>query len=519
MEPTVVRQRLAALLAETAMLGRAVAEGGAGWSPEEAFEVAGGAQRLATSADGLVAVAGAWGARVELRLTGDGPVDRVHPVGFVDAMAPAEMSLATGLTEGVAGRKAALGAALGERFPRVRDLVLAGDLPAASAHKVVDACAGLDAEACAAVDADLAPGLAGLDPASVTSTARRVATRVAADQVAAQAARNRRARTVEVRPSDDGLTAWWALLPTAESAAMWSAVNELAGEHRRDDPGLGLDEARADALTDLVLRNVTVSASVTLGVPVVTGAEETGSACGPRTPDRIQLDDDDTVVDHATGEVTRVGDLRPADREALSTIELPAPDDPCGGLGAALPEGSRAAVTAEVVPGLGVSGVALAGLGWVPADVVAGLLRTLPVEVARAVLDADTGTLVSTTASAYRPPKELRKFVTTRDGRCRMWGCARPAAHVDLDHTRPWPRGSTSPRNLVALCRRHHRMKQRGRWRYRLHPDGTVTWVSSTGATRTTEPQHRAVSLPAAVSTRHPSQRDEAHGGGVLPRC
>src|SRR5512139_3482203 len=108
MDPTTARQRLAVLLAQTATLGRAVSAGGAGWSPEEAFEVAGGAQRLANAADGLVAAAGAWGARVELRLTGDGPVDRVHPVGFVDAMAPAEMSLATGLTEGVAGRKAAL---------------------------------------------------------------------------------------------------------------------------------------------------------------------------------------------------------------------------------------------------------------------------------------------------------------------------------------------------------------------------------------------------------------------------
>ncbi len=71
-----------------------------------------------------------------------GPWERVHPVGYVDAMAAAEMSLATGVTEGLAGRKAALGAALGERFPAMRDLVLSGDLPVSSAHKVVEACAG-----------------------------------------------------------------------------------------------------------------------------------------------------------------------------------------------------------------------------------------------------------------------------------------------------------------------------------------------------------------------------------------
>ena len=61
-----------------------------------------------------------------------GPWERVHPVGYVDAMAAAEMRLATGVTEGLAGRKAALGAALGERFPAMRDLVLSGDLPVSS---------------------------------------------------------------------------------------------------------------------------------------------------------------------------------------------------------------------------------------------------------------------------------------------------------------------------------------------------------------------------------------------------
>jgi len=107
-------------------------------------------------------------------------------VGFVDEMAPAEMSATTGLTEGLAGRRLSLGAALASRFPRLRDLVLAGELAGASAQKVVDACAGLDPEACAHVDASLATRLVGMDPARVARAARDTATRVAADQVAAQ---------------------------------------------------------------------------------------------------------------------------------------------------------------------------------------------------------------------------------------------------------------------------------------------------------------------------------------------
>ena len=82
---------------------------------------------------------------------------------------------------------------------------------------------------------------------------------------------------------------------------------------------------------------------------------------------------------------------------------------------------------AAVNGGVAVSGSQLAGLGWVDASTVAGLLKTLPLEVARAVLDAETGTLASLTAKAYTPPKTIKDFVITRDGACRMWGCTWPA--------------------------------------------------------------------------------------------
>ncbi len=202
--------RIAALREGCAAVGRELVEAGRGLDAVEAFELAGELQGVVNAAEGAQAVAGAWGARVETTMRESGPWERVHPVGYVDAMAAAEMSLATGVTEGLAGRKAALGAALGERFPAMRDLVLSGDLPVSSAHKVVEACAGLDVQACLRVDAELAPRLAAMDPARVTSAARTVAARVAADQVAAHAATTRRCRTVEVRPGVDGLTEWFA---------------------------------------------------------------------------------------------------------------------------------------------------------------------------------------------------------------------------------------------------------------------------------------------------------------------
>ncbi|PKW26350.1 hypothetical protein [Phycicoccus duodecadis] len=374
-----VSSRIAALRAECALLGRELSEAGRGLAPDEAFELAGEAQGLANAADALVAVAGAWGARVETTMR-SGSWERVHPVGYMDAMAAAQMSLATGLTEGVAGRKAALGAALGERFPRVRDLLLGGEVPAATAQKVVDACAGLDVEACLRVDAGLAPRLAAMDPARVAAEARRVATTVAAAQVAAHAALTKKGRCVEARAGVDGLTDWFASLPTATSAAMWSAVESLAGEYRAQDESLSVPESRADALTDLVLRNVTVTAQVTLGIPVVTDRPAPETVPGERF--RVDWGDDETIVDAVTGEEVRSGDLDPATREELSWIEVPAEA-----------EGDLTTIMAEVLPGFAVSGTQLPGLGWVDAATLANLLKTLPMGVARAVLDAETGTL------------------------------------------------------------------------------------------------------------------------------
>ncbi|WP_101394774.1 HNH endonuclease signature motif containing protein [Phycicoccus duodecadis] len=401
-------------------------------------------------------------------------------------MAASLVALEAGLTEGLAGRKVHLGAALGERFPLVRDRVLAGDVPAATAHKVVDSCAGLDVEARGRVDAEVSGRLSELDPAQVTAHVRRVATRAAADQVAAQVAKSRRTRTVEVRPGPDGLTDVYALLPTATVAAAWAATEQLAGEYRGIDDTLTLSEARADAFGDLFLRNVTVSASVTLGVPVVTDRP----APEPAMVETVEVPwgDDDTVIDAYTGEETRFGDLPPEAQRLFETTTMTVDPD------------LRAIPMAQVTPGFAVSGTQLPGLGWVDAATVANLLKVLPMDVAGAVLDAETGTLASLTTSAYRPNKAMRDFVTTRDGTCRMWGCSRRAEYTDLDHTRPWPGGVTSPTDLACLCRRHHRLKQQGRWRPTLDPDGTLTWTSPSGTRRGTEPAHRvAASAPPDV--------------------
>ena len=101
--------------------------------------------------------------------------------------------------------------------------------------------------------------------------------------------------------------------------------------------------------------------------------------------------------------------------------------------------------------------------------------------------------------NSYRPGADLSALVRARDGRCRFPGCCVAARFCDLDHVRPWPLGPTTATNLLTLCRRHHRIKQRPGWRVRLAPDGTATWTDPTRRARTTAPLDalRALVLPA----------------------
>ncbi len=90
--------------------------------------------------------------------------------------------------------------------------------------------------------------------------------------------------------------------------------------------------------------------------------------------------------------------------------------------------------------------------------------------------------------AGYQPTLKMRRYVRTRDRRCRFPGCRRPARHCDLDHIVPWPAGATDADNLQALCRYHHRLKTHGKWRVERQPDGTTIWISPRGKRYTNPP-------------------------------
>jgi hypothetical protein len=89
--------------------------------------------------------------------------------------------------------------------------------------------------------------------------------------------------------------------------------------------------------------------------------------------------------------------------------------------------------------------------------------------------------------------------VTTRDERCIVPGCRRPAYQCELDHRQPWPEGDTSVQNLQPLCVRHHKMKHSAGWTVTRLDDGTYEWLSPTRHRyRYRPPEHPVPIEPAA---------------------
>jgi hypothetical protein len=122
----------------------------------------------------------------------------------------------------------------------------------------------------------------------------------------------------------------------------------------------------------------------------------------------------------------------------------------------------------------------LVGYGPIPAS----MARELAADAAwrRLVVDPTTGHLLDYGRRTYRAPSALADYLMARDRRCRFVGCGQPAFRCDIDHVEPYEKGGrTSGANCCMLCRRHHRLKTRGRWKLELRPDGSVSWQSAAG--------------------------------------
>jgi hypothetical protein len=163
-----------------------------------------------------------------------------------------------------------------------------------------------------------------------------------------------------------------------------------------------------------------------------------------------------------------------------------------GGTGARVPHVS-VAVTVPVLTLLGAGDEpgTLDGYGPIDADTARRLAAHAP-SFTRLLTHPVSGALLDIDRTTYRPPADLKRWLEVTDQLCSFPGCCRKARNSDLDHTvdRQFG-GPTRTSNLAHLCRHHHRLKHRTRWKAQAaHTKDRrrVAWTSPTGYRRDSDP-------------------------------
>jgi hypothetical protein len=126
------------------------------------------------------------------------------------------------------------------------------------------------------------------------------------------------------------------------------------------------------------------------------------------------------------------------------------------------------------------------GYGIIPA----ALARQLAADGTwrRLITDPQTGHLLDSGRTRYRPSQALTDYLLARDRTSCFPGSTVPASRCDVDHNTPYPHGSTDPDNLAPFDRRAHRAKTHAHYTARRLTDGTTQWTTPTGHTHKTRP-------------------------------
>jgi len=364
----------------------------------------------------------------------------------VAVFAASEVSLALGTSHQSAQGLLWDAVNITQRLPQVLAAVESGHLHERAAHVISDETLVLGDHAAAKVAAAILAR-----PTLRTIPQIKRATHAAVARVDPAGAAGRETRAVAgryIRPRkavEDGMVAWEAWLPLAQSIAIWDRLCNLAAASKvPGDPRL-IDARRADAATDLLL-----------GRPVL-------------TPDGRNMNQGATP----TSKVWRT-DVIVAASTLAGTDEHPGLVPGWGPITA-----DTARLLASGMPGL--AGELTADAQWrrILTDPASGLVK-------------DYGT------TRYRPPAALADYIRARDGRCYQPYCLCSAWRGDLDHIRnspagpsprPDPGGRTAADNFGAGCRRAHTTKAAPGWHVLCPTEGTFTWTTPTGHHYTRHPE------------------------------
>lgn len=379
---------------------------------------------------------------------------------FVD-----EVAHAMNLGRGTAAFRARRAFTWRGNLPTTFAALAAGRLDERRAGVLADALQAATPQLARAVESALLDEATELSPSRLRARALELLAELDAGAVEERRAEARRAADVRTLPTADGMATLAAEMGADEAAACYAVIDQLAAVAKADGDQRPIGEIRSAIMTMLILRpadhglpGVTVQLTVTAALDGLEGTSTRGGEVGGFPITAAHLRD-------LLARIGAIGLTTPADGTLTFAIT-----DQRGRLLATVPAAELGRLAAKGCP-------------QHPETAEPPTDRLHP-SCDCPVLDVPDDT------DGYVPRAAQRRFVTTRDRRCRFPNCGQRVGWADLDHVLAHSAGGrTSCVNLCCVCRSHHRLKTFARgWDFRMDPDGTLHVTSPSGITRTTRP-------------------------------
>jgi hypothetical protein len=188
---------------------------------------------------------------------------------YAERSAYAEVALELGLADRTSDQRVHVAVELVRRLPATVAALCAGRITLSKARVILEETAELEVELLAQVEAAALGKAEGLTPANLRRATRRAVARVDADAVAKRRAKALAQRSVSMWEIGDDMSELRAVLPTAGAEAVWAVIDATA--HQAITPGdeRSIDQARADALVDLICFPPDVAPRISYQIQVV----------------------------------------------------------------------------------------------------------------------------------------------------------------------------------------------------------------------------------------------------------
>jgi hypothetical protein len=368
---------------------------------------------------------------------------------------PDEVAHAINLGRGTAAFRARRAHTWRDGLPSTFAALHRGEIDERRAGVLADALQHTTDELARAVEARVLPGAGDLSLAALRARVLSVLAELDATAVDQRHEEAKKAADVRAYGTGDGMATLAGDMTAEEAAACYDLIDQLATMAKADGDPRPIGQIRASIHSMLILRpadsglpGVTVNLAVTAALEGLEGASPRGG----------EVNGFPITAAHLRALLCRIGAL------GLTT--------PAGGT-------LTFALTDEA--------------GRLLATVTAAELALLANKGCSEHSDTECGCPVlgpPPATDGYEPAVAQKRFVKTRDRRCRTPNCGRRAGWADLDHVAPHAQGGqTTCTNLCCLCRSHHRLKTFARgWTFRMEADGTLHVTSPSGITRTTRP-------------------------------